>query len=94
MTCANPDRSQLFALSANEMALSGGASLASSRLQAEPETATTSAESIAPQPTHGTRLNMLIAGYAKKRRCRSNEERKRVLAVHRKLATYFAGRDA
>lgn len=87
MTCPTPintDRAQLYALNAADPACSDLAPAS-----ANPAPATTCAQTTELARRAGGVLDTLIASRSSKSRFRSNEARKRFLAVHRQLATYL-----
>ena len=99
MTCQalNIDRLQLMAFSGADaitpVAVASDASASSPLMGTPAQSPCAPAESIA----HGRRnagVMPIIARRAKGMTFRSNESRKRFLAVHKALATYLAGRDA
>lgn len=92
MTCSNPDRQQLMAIAAADADLVWRRS-ASVQAPASTASASGPAANTAMQ-RNASVLNSLIAHRCKGQTFRSNESRKRFLAVHKALATYFAGRDA
>lgn len=94
MTCQplNIDRAQLLSLDAADVALFTPHSGTAPRLDSTAPASGLAAITETPL-SNGARAAM-IAARCRKTRFRSNESRKRFLAVHKALATYLAGRDA
>lgn len=88
MTCLNPGRQQLMAIAAADADLVWPRS-GSGRLPANPESASGPAANTVMQRNANV-LNSLIAHRCKGQTFRSNEARKRFLAVHQALAKHLS----